>query len=144
MIEVTLLGLAFVAALAALGWLFIRQLRVVLPTIPQSKPPETPSVESLDALRQSVQGLEERTLSMFERLTQAVADGIDHVDRNESRVRGIVTGAKNRFASSGYEDPGVDAEYRTLPEADDGGGGEEELQLVPEGVGGGGGRRRGT
>jgi len=54
--------------------------------------------------------------SAVQTLTKAVADGIDHVDRNEKRVRGIVVGATRRFESSDYYDAAVDAELDTLPD----------------------------
>jgi len=102
-----------------LGWVLLHKIdRIEPPTIPEPAP-------SFD---------DSELWKAIEVLTRAVADGIDHVDRNEKRVRGIITGAKRRFEAEGYVDPGVEAEIDTLPRDDEGGGGEEELQAVPEDV----------
>ena len=92
--------------------------RVVLHNNQQNQPPDIPAEAALEVLRASLKALELQTDASIERLTLAVAEGIDHVDRNEKRVRGIVTGAKRRFAAEGYVDAGVDAEFETLPESD--------------------------
>jgi len=119
MFEIALLGVG-ILALAALIWSTNRQMGVVLHKISDIQPPNTPSKAMDDALWDSLGGLEKRTLKSIADLTKAVAEGIDHVDRNEKRVRGIVTGAKRRFAAEGYDDPGVEAEFDSLPAVDAG------------------------
>jgi len=113
-----ILSVSVVVLLSALVWWWQREMGVVLRTLSTSQPRDTPvsAMNSLEinTLQIKFDAMEERV----ERLTRAVADGIDHVERNEKRVRGIVTGAKRRFAEAGYEDPGVEAEYDTLPEVD--------------------------
>jgi len=113
-----ILSIIGLVLLGALGWVFLRQLRVLLHTIPDPQPPDRPSEDALQAIWESLNQLERMTGDRLETLTRAVADGIDHVDRNEKRVRGIVTGAKRRFEAEGYVDPGVDAEADTLPVSD--------------------------
>jgi len=122
------------AALATLGVVGVRAIRVLSATItgysPGSSPDLAPILADVVALQTAQNDFQER----MDRLTKAVAEGIDHVDRNEKRVRGILTGARNRFASAGYEDPGVEAEVESLPPVDEESGGEEELQPVPDDV----------
>ncbi len=65
-------------------------------------------------------------------LTIAVAEGIERVDRAESRVQTTLRSAQAKFAAGGYEHAGVLAEIDNLPD-DDGAGSEgAQLQLVPE------------
>jgi len=133
MITITVVGI--LVALAALIWYGNRQMGVVLHTIGEIQPPDTPSESILQA---QSDGLHDRNIAMedcMQLLTQAVADGIDHVDRNEKRVRGIVTGAKRRFEAAGFIDPGVEAEIDTLPELNGQLSVAEELSAVPEDLG---------
>jgi len=117
LVTLSVAGAAVVAA--ALIWFANRQMGVVLHKISTIQPPVTPDSPALklfgDTTRASIRALEDR----MDTLTAAVAEGIDHVDRNEKRVRGIITGARRRFEAEGYEDPGVEAEAATLPELDD-------------------------
>jgi len=128
-----MLTAALLVGLIVAGWLVGRSLNAVAATFTQSIPAAAPD----QALAESHSALAER----FDRLDskvdacmKAVAEGIDHVERNEKRVRGILTGARNRFASAGYEDPGVEAEITSLPEVDERSSPEEELQPVQEGL----------
>lgn len=128
------LAVGALVVVTALVWFTNRQMGVVLHTIREHQPPASPSPR---ASLEEVKYLHDRADAADKRiddLTRAVADGIDHVDRNEKRVRGIVTGARKRFANEGYEDAGVEAEFSTLPEPDGGGGGEEELRLLQNDV----------
>jgi len=68
----------------------------------------------------------------LERLTAAVAEGIDNVERNEKRVRGIIRGAQRRFENSEYFDAGVEAEADTLPDDNEEAFREQRLQPVQE------------
>jgi len=118
--DLAILSLAGFVAVLALGWLFLRQLRVLLHTIPDPQPLNSPSESRPDAIDKDfllrIEALEREVPLLF----GAVAEGIDHVDRNEKRVRGIVVGAQKRFEASDYFDPGVDAEADTLPRDDEG------------------------
>jgi len=101
---------------------------------PSDTPPIAPgqasaSVQYVDDLERNLHELDKRVTE----LTAAVAHGIEHVDRTEKRVRGIVTGAKRRFAAAGYEDPGVEAEADSLPRDD--AESIEGVQTVPSDVG---------
>jgi hypothetical protein len=131
---VTALVVGFVAACTAVIWWSNHRVAAVLHTMQESDPPDIPDTFSaLDAITQRIAVLEnnaELSTARSQELFQAVADGIDHVDRNEKRVRGIVTGAKRRFTQQGYEDAGVDAELDTLPDRDEeSGGGQGVLPL---------------
>lgn len=124
-------GLVLLAALVACQ---VLTMRVVSRTIANPIPATPPFPDPAGALV----NLNERLNAVESKIgacMKAVADGIDHVDRNEKRVRGIVTGAKRRFDAAGFEDPGTSAEVESLPEVDEGSGPPEELQPVPEDVG---------
>jgi len=126
MITITVVGI--LVALAALIWFGNRQMGVVLRAISENQPLGTPAAgptaHEVERLHQALDSIEGKMADLY----QAVADGIDHVDRNEKRVRGIVTGAKRKFAESDHYDAGVDAEYDTLPLEEDGG----PLRLEPD------------
>lgn len=72
----------------------------------------------------------ERIDARLEDFTLALANGIDHVDRAEKRVRSVVTAAKARYERSGYSDPGIDAEEAQLPLVDAGLSPQEEVPPV--------------
>lgn len=103
----TVVGTGILASLTALVMLMHRQTGVVLHTLSTTQAPSSPlpppRYDDTELRRQ------------VEALTKAVAHGIDHVDRNEKRVRGIVTGAIKRFENSEHFDAAVDAELETLP-----------------------------
>jgi len=126
--DLALLGAAFLVALAALVFFHDRKMGVVLHTLTTAQPRDIPEAAVPTDLLLRVQALEKNQNDLY----LAVADGIDHVDRNEKRVRGIVLGAKRRFEASDHFDPGVDAEADTLPFDDAERGGEEGVRLVPE------------
>lgn len=113
-----ILSIATVVLLGALAAAVWHVAGVISRKIPQIQPHDTPSVAmasvEINTLQIKVDALERQVQELY----QAVADGIDHVDRNEKRVRGIVTGAKRRFAAEGFVDPGVDAEEDSLPRDD--------------------------
>jgi len=52
-------------------------------------------------------------------LTQAVAEGIERVDRAERRIKNTVKRAQDRLESAGFEDPGLEAEAAGLSLVDD-------------------------
>jgi len=109
-----LASIAFVL-LVALVWLISLQSRVVSYTLSTPQPRDTPDLsalwEAIELRKADYFSLEAKVTELY----KAVADGIDHVDRNEKRVRGIVVGATRRFENSEYFDAGVDAELDTLP-----------------------------
>jgi len=132
-VTLALLGVGVLTLVAAVVWFVRAQTAVVLHTIANSSPapaPDNDLPEDVRRLKQSVLTLAEK----MDACMKAVAEGIDHVERNEKRVRGILTGAKRRFETAGYEDPGVEAEVASLPAIDEGSRGPEELQPVPEDV----------
>jgi len=112
-------GIALLAVTVAVSaWLVIRQVGAVshklTPREPRDIPSSTDFATTFAVVDVRLKALESDVKDLY----LAVADGIDHVDRNEKRVRGIVLGAKRRFEASDYFDPGVDAEADTLPEHD--------------------------
>ena len=124
MITITVVGV--LVALAALVWFANHQTGVVLRTIAESQEPaETPPEPPYD---------DSRLWEAIERLTSAVAEGIDHVERKSKRIDGVIASAKRRFEAEGYQDPGLDAEADSLPQLDAFGGGEEQLQDLPNDV----------
>jgi len=122
--------------LIALGvhlYLTSRGMKVLSATLTRTSPEPSPTPDHAEPFRI----IEERLRVMDSKVDacmKAVAEGIDHVDRNEKRVRGILTGAQRRFESAGYEDPGVEAEVESLPPVDAGSSSEEELPAVHEDV----------
>lgn len=68
-------------------------------------------------------------------LRAAVAEGIQHVERVEGRIRGTVKRAQKELKELGIEHPGLDAEARELSIVDGDGGEEEELPVMPSDVG---------
>lgn len=63
-------------------------------------------------------------------LTLAVANGIEHVDRAERRIKSTVKRAEEELAALGYEHDGVAAEAAELREQHAGGSGEQEVSPV--------------
>ena len=90
---------------------------------------------------QTCPGCEEVSLGLgqlqqeFQALRAAVAEGIEHVDRVENRIRGTIKRARKELSERGLESPGLDAEVATLSLVDDQGGGAEAVPVVPAGVG---------
>jgi len=118
----SIVGVASVGA--ALIWTFNRQMRAVLRQISKVEPSDIPA-ERYD---------DEWIHRALERLTAAVAEGIDNVERNEKRVRGIIRGAQRRFENSEYYDAGVEAEADTLPDDDEETRREQRMFSMPENV----------
>jgi len=67
-------------------------------------------------------------------LTLAVAEGIQHVDRAESRIRGVVSRAQRQLRDSNLESPGLEAEAHELRLVDGGPREGEGVPSVPEAV----------
>jgi len=70
-----------------------------------------------------IQAVEERMLL----LSAAIAEGITHVERVETRIRGTIKRATKEFAEHGFESPGLTAEAAELSIVD--GEGEQPLPL---------------
>lgn len=85
---------------------------------------------SLDALSSQVGDLRER----MDRLTIAVAEGIEHVERAERRVRATVARARRELSEDGVAHPGLEAEHAQLRDGDGDGGEERGVQPVREEV----------
>jgi len=65
------------------------------------------------------------------RLTLAISDGIQRVDRAEKRVQKSVTGARKLLRENGLEHPALEAEFEELHGEDGDGSETPELQLLP-------------
>jgi len=74
------------------------------------------------------QAIETLTRTMAE-TREAVAQGIQHVDRSERRIKATVTRARKQLKELGYEDPGLEAESADLQLVDD--SGSEEVGVPP-------------
>ena len=116
----SIVGVASVGA--ALIWTFNRQMGAVLHKLTKVEPSDIPTASYDD----------EWIHRALERLTAAVAEGIDNVERNEKRVRGIIRGAQRRFENSEYFDAGVEAEADTLPEDHEEAFREQRMQPMSE------------
>jgi hypothetical protein len=66
---------------------------------------------------------------------EAVAHGIQHVDRSERRIKATITRARAQLKTLGYEDPGLEAESVELQLVDDRGEPESGVPPVSEEVG---------
>jgi len=121
----------FLAILLGLTVWGARRFSAIAATFDRTSPAPSPD-NDLEYLVTSMSGQLQLLENRMDACMKAVAEGIDHVDRNEKRVRGILTGARNRFASAGYEDPGVEAEVESLPEVNEAPSQEEQLPPVPE------------
>ena len=123
------LSITGLVLLAALLVLLVWAVRVVSATIANPSPSTSLADDLGRTMLQQV-----AILKRLDEITAAVAHGIEHVDRNEKRVRGIVKGAERRFEAAGFQDPGTKAEVASLPRVDEPSGAEEGLQPVPDGV----------
>lgn len=95
---------------------------------------EVPSQrEKIDAIRKDLE-------RWHVELITAVAEGIDRVDRAESRVQATLSSAEKKFKKAGFEAPGVEAEIEGLRLLDGAGSGEGGMLPVQEGVESDGGR----
>jgi len=80
--------------------------------------------QEIVVLRASQEAVEDR----FKNLLQAVADGIERVDRSERRIHATVKRARKELADGGLESPGLEAEANDLRLLD---GGRSEEQGMP-------------
>lgn len=91
---------------------------------------------------QALEDLAERSdehTDRFKELTRAVAEGIEHVDRSERRVRAAVRRAEKRLDEAGYTDPALEGEIEGLRAIDEAERGAEAVPAVPEDLGEAGG-----
>jgi hypothetical protein len=123
MLSVVLVALLALSGLVAWG------LFVALPDANRaSDAPDMPSIHA--ELVERIQTLEQES----QLVRQAVATGIENVERVERRIRGTVRRAKKELDSLGIEHAGLDAEASELSQLDALGGGEEGLSPVRQSV----------
>lgn len=87
-----------------------------------------------DFFTKALEDLAERSdehQARFKELTLAVAEGIEHVDRSERRVRAAVRRAEKRLDEAGYVDPALEGEIDGLRRRDGEAGEGEGVQPVP-------------
>ncbi len=70
----------------------------------------------------------------LERLTLAMAEGIEKVERKERRIDAVVGRAKKELRDHGFESPSINAEAESIRVADGNGSGESRVPEVPEAV----------
>jgi len=68
----------------------------------------------------------------IKRLTLAVAEGIEHIDRKEKRIDATITRARTQLKKQGLESDGLEAEAGQLRKLDGAGGEEQGLPAVRE------------
>ena len=126
------LGLGLLAVVVV-GVLLLGELRSSRVTEAGKERPETaPGTGSnLEPVWKAIQELQ----TAHGQIVVAVAQGIEHVDRSERRVRAAVKRAKKRFDDAGFADEGLDAEEEQLYLLDGQLGQEEELPGLSEPVG---------
>jgi len=110
-----------IAALMMLTGATVYVVRVVVTS--RIDPPPTPAEPShLEDHREAIADLNSR----LDRLTGAVADGIERVTRSENRIQKTVTSARRLVRESGLEHAGIEAEYEELQPRND-----EAVQPLP-------------
>jgi len=116
-------GLVLAGALAVASWRVVGVLSHKI-----DRPP--PAAEPIDEakLNRVLVDINDRV----DRLTEAVAEGITKVTRNENRIQKTVTSARRLVREAGLEHAGVEAEYEELQPTHDEGG--EPLPPMPEEV----------
>ncbi len=94
---------------------------------------------ALDAVAQAqdaheLAGLSREHEARLNNLTLAVAEGIQHVERAEARIRATVGRARAELRAAGIESAGVEAEASSLQLVDGEGSGSGPVRPVPEAV----------
>jgi len=122
-------GLVLAGALAIASW------RVVGVLSHKNEPPVTVAHQvdptaGMSSAAEAILAVEAR----LDKLTMAVADGIERVHRAENRINKTVTSARRLVREAGLEHAGVEAEYEELQPAHD--EGIEPLPPMPEEVDG--------
>ena len=132
---------------AALFWVIRRTHLSLHHMLEQTQTEPTPPYDdqairdTLGILRRDFGSDLEETATRIRNLTQAVAEGIERVDRSERRIGATIKRAQEKLALAGYEDPGVEAEVEGLRLLDGDGIGTGGLPAVPPDVGGAGDQR---
>jgi len=86
-------------------------------------------LDGLAKVQGTVTALEDSTNLRFKQLTLAVAEGIEKVERSESRINSVVKSAQKEFKKQGFTTPGIEAEDQQLRLVD--GAGSEERGVPP-------------
>ena len=92
---------------------------------------------ALKALEASQHGLHDRNIDMVERidrLTLALAEGIEKVERKERRIDAVIGRARKELKDNGLESPALEAEVHELRLLDGTGSKENGLPPVREEV----------
>ena len=123
-------------AAAFLGALAVRLLggpaRATQVPPPVEDAPDTHPPSALDMdVRPDITRLEAQMIE----LRMAVAEGIQHVERVEKRIKGTIRRARKEFADEGYEHAGLEAENSELQHLDGTGGPEGGMLPMPEELG---------
>lgn len=104
------------------------------PTLEALRHALTTASEDNERLREQVARITDTTGELKQQasdFTIALADGIEHVDRAERRVKSTVARARAKFASGGYADADLDAEASDIHARDGDRGAEEGVYPVP-------------
>jgi len=88
----------------------------------------------IEGLRKDIGADLDEMASRIKRLTMAIEEGIERVDRSERRIGATIKRAQEKLALAGYEDPGLEAEAEGLRLLDGEGGGVGQLPTVQPGV----------
>jgi len=70
----------------------------------------------------------------FANVKAAVAEGIEHVERVENRIRGTIKRARKELRDGGLESPGLEAEVGSLSLVDGEGGGTPSMPVLSQPV----------
>jgi len=111
------------AALIATLWIVVGVVRRPIDPVPAPLEPLPPRAWQDDLTDLGLR---------IDRLTNAVADGIERVARSENRIQKTVTSARRLVKESGLEHAGIEAEAEQLRDTDD--EGIQPLPAVPEEV----------
>ena len=145
---------ALAVALLAACWGYTRSERLVLRIETAARePPDVTAIEerlaaqdaSAEEVRASLEELRTDGLSALvtradlvdrrlNEMLQALAEGIERVDRSERRIRATVARAQKKLEEAGYEDAGVEAEVAGLQLVDVRGSEDVAMRVVPEDV----------
>ena len=113
-------------AIVALFWIVVRRPAVPLPVHQEVQ--DTPQTcAGCEDVARGLQHIE----TELQAVKVAVADGIEHVDRVETRIRGTVKRARKELQEHGLEVPGLEAEATTLSLLDGGGGEGTSMPVMP-------------
>ena len=122
--EVLALGAAIVSALEGILDVLSRAIAAIegfqWPDNTPAEPKESPQIAILEA--------------RMNELTGAVAEGVQRVQRSESRIRSIVQGARRELQEHGFEHPGVEAEAEQLQLVNESDREQEQVPAVQESV----------